>query len=59
MEDINDEIKDLQQSITPDLKNNDKDLAAAQNFNETTNEKASLPFGEKIKVLPNYIFKIT
>ena len=50
MEDINDEIKDLQQSITPDLNNNDKDLAAAQNFNETTNEKDSLPFGEKIKV---------
>ena len=59
MEDINDEIKDLQQSITPDLNNNDKDLAAAQNFNETKNEKASPQFGEKIKVRLNYVFKIT
>ena len=50
MEDINDEIKDLQQSITPNLNKNDKDLTAAENFNATANEKASLPFGEKIKV---------
>ena len=44
--------------VQTSLNNNNKDLAAAQNFNDTTNEKASLPFGEKIKVWPNNVFEM-
>ena len=50
MEDITDEIKDLQQSITSNFDGKNKDIKSDGNTNETKKDEFSQSYGEKIKV---------
>ena len=50
MEDITDEIKDLQQSITSNFDGKNKDIKSDGSTNETKKDEFSQSYGEKIKV---------
>ena len=50
MEDITDEIKDLQQSITSNFDGKNKDIKSDRTTNETKRDEFSQSYGEKIKV---------
>ena len=50
MEDITDEIKDLQQSITSNFDGKNKDIKIEGSTNETKKDEFSQSYGEKIKV---------
>ena len=50
MEDITDEIKDLQQSITSNFDGKNKDIENDGRTNETNKDEFSQSYGEKIKV---------
>ena len=52
MEDITDEIKDLQQSITSNFDKNIKEQPTYTADNVTEKNELSIPFGEKIIVSP-------
>ena len=60
MEDITDEIKDLQQSITSNFDGKNKDIKSDKRNNETKKDEFSQSYGEKIKVWQEaYILKFT
>ena len=50
MEDITDEIKDLQQSITSNFDGKNKAIKSDGSTNETKKDEFSQPYGEKIMV---------
>ena len=50
MEDITDEIKDLQQSITSNFDGKNKDIKSDKRNNETKKDEFSQSYGERIKV---------
>ena len=50
MEDITDEIKDLQQSITSDFDGKNNGIGIHGDSNVTRKDEVSQSFGEKIKV---------